>query len=150
METIIKTSPVKTRRKFDTTFKLESVRNWLGSGKSAAIVAKELGLTENLLYAWRKLLPPAEAGSNTPLTGRRSVVADLQAELDAPRREIRHIKEQRDILKKRWASSPNRLRAIRTGSRAEKRPSHRHALRRPPRLEVASISRTVRKEGRVL
>lgn len=100
METIIKTSPVKTRRKFDTTFKLEAVRNWLGSGKSAAVVAKELGLAENRLYAWRKLLPPAEAGSKAPLAVRRSVVADLQAELDAARREIRHIKEQRDILKK--------------------------------------------------
>ena len=120
METMIKAFPVKTRRKFDTTFKLEGLRNWLGSGKSAPVVAKELGLTENLLYAWRKLLPPAEEGSQAPLTVRRSLVADLQAELDAARREIRHVKEQRDILKKRWASSPNRLRALRTGSRAEK------------------------------
>ena len=28
METIIKASPVKTRRKFDMAFKLEAVRNW--------------------------------------------------------------------------------------------------------------------------
>jgi transposase-like protein len=49
-ESIIKTSPVKTRRKFDIHFKLEAVRNWLGSGKSAAVVAKELGLEENRLY----------------------------------------------------------------------------------------------------
>ncbi len=63
METIIKASPIKTRRKFDTTFKLEAVRNWLGSGK-------------------------------------RPAAADLEAELDAARREIRHLKEQRDILKK--------------------------------------------------
>jgi len=59
MKAIIKESPVKTRRKFDTTFKLEAVRNWLGSGKSAAVVAKELGLSEGLLFAWRKLLGPA-------------------------------------------------------------------------------------------
>ena len=62
METIIKASPVRTRRKFDTTFKVEAVRNWLGSGKSAAVVAKELGLSEGLLFAWRKLLPLAAAG----------------------------------------------------------------------------------------
>ena len=41
MKPINKTSPVRTRRKFDTTFKQEAVRNWLGSGKSAAVVAKE-------------------------------------------------------------------------------------------------------------
>ena len=86
MESIIKASPVKTRRKFDTAFKLEAVRNWQASGKSAAVVAKELGLAESRLFAWRKLLPP--------------VAADLQAELEVARREIRHLREQRDILKK--------------------------------------------------
>lgn len=62
METVIKTAPLKARRKFDTTFKLEAVRNWLGSGKSAAVVAKELGLGESRLYAWRKLLPQPRLG----------------------------------------------------------------------------------------
>ncbi len=94
MESINKASPVKTRRKFDTTFKLEAVRNWIGSGKSAAVVAKELGLAENRLYAWRKLLSPAGPGAGRP------AAPDLQAELDAARREIRHLREQRDILKK--------------------------------------------------
>ena len=62
MKSIIKASSVKTRRKFDAAFKLEAVRNWQASGKSAAVVARELGLNENLLFAWRKLLPPADAG----------------------------------------------------------------------------------------
>ena len=69
METIIKASPVRTRRKFDTTFKVEAVRNWLGSGKSAAVVAKELGLSEGLLFAWRKLLPLAAAGGKASAGG---------------------------------------------------------------------------------
>jgi len=100
MKPIIKTSPVKTRRKFDATFKLEAVRNWLGSGKSAAVVAKELGLSEGLLFAWRKLLPPTAAGGGAAAGGRRPAVADLQSQLDAARREVRHLHEQRDILKK--------------------------------------------------
>ena len=54
----IKESSPKTRRKFDPTFKREAVGNWLSSGRSAAVVAKELGLTEGLLFAWRTLLPP--------------------------------------------------------------------------------------------
>ena len=62
MESIIKDSPTKTRRKFDKSFKCEVVRNWLSSGKSVDVIAKEFGLNESLLCAWRKLLPPAEAG----------------------------------------------------------------------------------------
>jgi transposase-like protein len=62
MESIIKDSLTKTCRKFDKSFKCEVVRNWLSSGKSAAVIAKEFGLNESLLFAWRKFLPPAEAG----------------------------------------------------------------------------------------
>ena len=100
MNPIIKESPVKTRRKFDSTFKREAVRNWLASGKSAAVVAQELGLSEGLLFAWRKLLPPADAGGRAAAGGRRPAAADLQSQLDAARRENRHLREQRDILKK--------------------------------------------------
>ena len=100
METIIKASPVRTRRKFDTTFKVEAVLNWLSSGKSAAVIAKELGLNENLLFAWRKLLPPADAGGRAAAGGRRPAAADLRSQLDAALRENRHLREQRDILKK--------------------------------------------------
>ncbi len=100
MESINKQSSAKTRRKFEKTFKLEAVRNWLSSGKSAAVVAEELGLNESLLFAWRKLLPPAEAGGRAQAGGRSSPARDLQSELDNARREIRHLREQRDILKK--------------------------------------------------
>ncbi len=100
MESIIKDSSVPKRRKFDKPFKCEVVRNWLASGKSAAVIAKELGLNESRLFAWRKLLPPADAGGKAAAGGRQPVAADLQAELEAARREIRHLREQRDILKK--------------------------------------------------
>ena len=131
MESIIKDSSTKTCRKFDKSFKCEVVRNWLSSGKSAAVIAKEFGLNESLLFAWRKLLPPAEAGGKAAAEGRRPAVEDLQSQLDAARREIRHLHEQRDILKKRWVFSPNRPGPLRTGSRDEIRPFHRDALRQP-------------------
>ena len=41
MESIIKDSPSKTFREFDKSFKCEIVRDWLSSGKSAAVIAKE-------------------------------------------------------------------------------------------------------------
>lgn len=88
------------RRKYDTTFKLEAVQNWLASGKSAEVVAEELGLSPDRLYAWRKLLPPAPAGGGAGAGGRRSPGSELQAQLDIALRENRHLREQRDILKK--------------------------------------------------
>ena len=94
----IKTSSIKSRRKFDETFKREAVQNWLNSGKSAEVVAEELGLTANLLYGWRKLLPAASGGRAG--AAKPGSVADLQEQLDAAHRELRHVREQCLILKK--------------------------------------------------
>jgi transposase-like protein len=96
----IKENPVKIRRKFDQTFKREAVQNWLGSGKSAEVVAQELGLNANRLYAWKKRFAPADAGGRAAAGAKPGSVADLQARLDAAQRENRHLREQRDILKK--------------------------------------------------
>ena len=51
MKSIIKDIPIKKRRKFDEASKLEVVRNCLASGKSAAVVFKQLCLGEGLLFA---------------------------------------------------------------------------------------------------
>ena len=94
----IKTTSVSSRRKFDPTFKREAVQNWLNSGKSAAVVGGELGINANLLYAWRKLVPTL-AGGRGP-AAKPGSVADLQGQLDAAQRELRHAQEQVTILKK--------------------------------------------------
>lgn len=100
MMTPVKQSEPKPRRKYDPTFKREAVQNWLASGKSAEVVAKELGLSAERLFAWRKLLPPAVVGGGTAAGGRSGPAADLRSQLDAALRENRHLREQRDILKK--------------------------------------------------
>ena len=94
----MKQTSVRERRKFDETFKREAVQNWLNSGKSATVVGQELGITANLLYAWRKLVP-AVAGGRATATKPGSV-ADLLGQLDAAQRELRHAREQVTILKK--------------------------------------------------
>ena len=94
----IKTSSVKSRRKFDETFKREAVQNWLNSGRSAAVVGEELGINANLLYAWRKLVPAVAGGRAT--AAKPGSVADLQDQLEATQRELRHVREQCTILKK--------------------------------------------------
>ena len=58
----IKETSIKTRRKFDETFKREAVQNWLASDKSAAVIAQEQGLHADRLYAWKKRFAPADAG----------------------------------------------------------------------------------------
>jgi transposase-like protein len=95
----IKTTAVQPRRKFDATFKREAVLNWLNSGKSATVVGEELGINANLLYAWRKLVPAAAAGRGAA-ADKPGSVADLQGQLDAAQRELRHVREQCLILKK--------------------------------------------------
>ena len=94
----IKESSIKSRRKFDETFKREAVQNWLNSGKSAEVVGEELGITAKLLYAWRKLVPAVAGGRTT--ASKPGPVADLQEQLNAAQRELRHVREQCVILKK--------------------------------------------------
>ena len=91
---------VKTRQQFDQTFKRAAVNNWLTSGKSASVVALELGILPNRLYAWKERYAPAAAGGKAAAGAKPASVAELQTQLEAARREIRHVTEQRDILKK--------------------------------------------------
>lgn len=94
----MKQTSVRERRKFDETFKREAVQNWLNSGKSAEVVGEELGLTAKLLYAWRKLVPAVAGGRATAV--KPGSMAELQGQLDAAQRELRHVREQCTILKK--------------------------------------------------
>src|SRR5467141_2531748 len=94
----MKQTSVRERRKFDKTFKREAVLNWLQSGKSAEVVGEELGITANLLYAWRKVVPAVAGGRAT--AAKPGSAADLQGQLDASQREVRHLREQCTILKK--------------------------------------------------
>ena len=105
----------RTYRKFDENFKREAINHWLTSGKSAETIAQELDINSNLLYAWKKRFAPAASGGRAAAGAKPLSLADLQAQLDAA------LREQRDILKKRWASCPNHRRALPTDRRDEAR-----------------------------
>ncbi len=96
----IKENSVKTRRIYDETFKRAAVQNWLSSGKSAEVIAQELGLLAERLYAWKKRFAPADAEGRAAAGAKPRSVADLESQLEAALRENRHLREQRDILKK--------------------------------------------------
>jgi transposase-like protein len=89
---------VPERRKYDETFKREAVLNWLHSGKSATVVGEELGISAKLLYAWRSLVPAG--GADKATAAKPGSVADLQSQLATAQRELRHVREQCQILKK--------------------------------------------------
>lgn len=86
----MKEASKQRRRKFDDTFKREAVRHWLASGKSAEVIGQELGLGASHLYDWKQRFDPAAQPG----------VGDLQSQLEATRRELARVTEQRDILKK--------------------------------------------------
>ena len=94
----MKQTSVRERRKFDETFKREAVLNWLQSNKSAEVVGEELGITASRLYAWRKLVPSVVVGRAT--AAKPGSMSDLQNQLEAAHRELRHVREQCIILKK--------------------------------------------------
>lgn len=96
----IKANPVKSRRKFDETFKREAVNNWQSSGKSAEVLALELGLSSSRLYAWKKRFAPDDSGTGPTSGAKPGSMVDLQFQLEVAKRENRHLREQRDILKK--------------------------------------------------
>jgi len=85
-----KVPEIKSRRKFDVTFKREAVALWVSSGKSAREVAAELGIPEKRLYVWKRGHAPASPSSQR----------QMESELAALRRENAHLRQQRDILKK--------------------------------------------------
>ena len=52
----------KTRKKYDQAFKRQAVELWLRSGKTATEVAKELGIHDQRLWAWKKRFAPPPTG----------------------------------------------------------------------------------------
>ena len=86
----------KNRRQFDRAFKVEAVRQVTEEGRPVAVVARDLGIGENLLHRWKKQLTeqPEEA-----FVGTGHLSAE-QAELRRLRRENADLREERDILKK--------------------------------------------------
>lgn len=80
------------RRNHTSEFKMEAVRMAERESVSAAQVAKDLGISESLIYKWIKQFGKKPDGSQ--------VTASEHEELIRLRRENRILKEEREILKK--------------------------------------------------
>ena len=85
----------RKRRLFTPEFKAEAVRLVRSSGKTVAVVARELDLTATCLRDWLNQAAIDENGATEgPLT------SDERAELARLRREVRNLEQERDFAKK--------------------------------------------------
>jgi transposase len=90
----------KSRRHFDDQFKLDAVRLVTDGGRPMAQVAKELGVRPDLLRKWRD-----------QFTKKRSTAPSLsnvmkspeQLEIEALKKQLARVEEEREILKKAMA-----------------------------------------------
>ena len=88
----------RRRRSFTPEFKAEAVKVVQQSGKSVAMVARELDLTETALRHW---VGQAEVDAGRGRDG--ALTSDERTELTQLRREVRTLRMERDILKKATA-----------------------------------------------
>jgi transposase len=86
----------RPRRSFSDEYKAEVIELCRTSGKSVAQVCRDLGLGETAVRRW---IAQAEIDA-----GRRpGLTTDEHAELVALRKEVRVLREERDILKRATA-----------------------------------------------
>ena len=85
--------PETTRRQFTDAFKSEAVRLTRESGRPVAQVARELGISDTVLYRWRTEQRQVESQGRT----RQGARAE-QDELTRLKRENETLKKERDFL----------------------------------------------------
>jgi transposase len=86
------------RRRFSREFKLEAVR-LVEQGRRVSEVAADLGISRTVLQRWRRQV---DAGGERAFPGHGRVRPENE-ELVALRRELKRVREERDILKKALA-----------------------------------------------
>ena len=83
----------KTRRQFSKQFKAETIALIRSSGKSVAHICRELDLSESAVHRW---LAQTEIDEGQ----REGLTTTERQELGQLRKEVRILREERDILKK--------------------------------------------------
>src|SRR5579875_3066278 len=90
----------KVQKTYTREFKEEAVRLVQTSGKPIAQLARELGISDSAIHGWRKEL--TEHGKEAlPGKGHQT---ELEEENRRLKRELERVQQERDILKKLWAS----------------------------------------------
>lgn len=84
------------RRRYDETFKRHAVELTLQGHRRVTEIARELGVPESMVYAWRRAYAPRPAGSGE----RPRTLEEAEAENCRLRSEIVRLQERELVLKK--------------------------------------------------
>lgn len=87
---------MEKRQRFSAEFKREAIRMMQTSGKSVAVVTRELGIPRNRLHKWAS---DAQKNGDQAFRG-IGCLKSSQDELAALKRELARVKEENEILKK--------------------------------------------------
>ena len=82
-------------RKYDAEFKAGAIKLVEDSDKSVAEIANDLGIRTSCLYSWLK-----KARQPEEVKAAMSHLSKQEKEIKELKRELRTVKEERDILKK--------------------------------------------------
>ena len=85
------------RERYSREFKIEALRLWKESEKTAVDVSRELGIKRTLLYRWKQ---QSEDKKEDVFRGSGRPKADQVSEVSRLRQELKAVTEERDILKK--------------------------------------------------
>ncbi len=119
-----------SRRRYSREFKIEAVRMVTQLGHPVSEVARDLGVGRGMLTKWRKQLQ--EQGVTAfPGAGK---MPDQDLDGQQLRRDLRRVRQERDILKKRWRSSRNARDEV---------PDHQATVRQVPGAAVVQDARGV-------
>ncbi len=89
------TMPASTRRRYTEEFKREAVRLVCESAHPVAQVARDLGISDNVLYRWTAQHRQAAAHGTTRAAQRAEA-----EELTRVKRELARVTQERDFLKR--------------------------------------------------
>ncbi len=89
----------KQYRKYTEEFKLEALRLLGSSGKSAAQLERELGITEGMLLKWQERYRVGQTAEGQASL-EPSDLAAAKREIQRLERELQEVAEEREILKK--------------------------------------------------
>jgi transposase len=90
--------PARGKASYTPEYKLEALKLWRASGRSAARVASELGIRPALLYRWARTERVGDTAGKAAKSKRS--IEELEAENRRLREENEKLLEQREILKK--------------------------------------------------
>jgi transposase len=81
---------------YDKEFKISAVKLVVESGRSVASVARDLGISDNTLFIWKKKYLEDKTDA---FPGKGNLKPE-EEEIRSLKRELAHVTMERDILKK--------------------------------------------------